>query len=308
MIKYIRNKVLFYTGLLLAAIVALGVGLVVNAAAAHADAQPVTITGEHPGVVSASIQDGWWRIDIVADMASEIKVITPDNFVVCSETDEGAPKNGNLSCDGLAYTFQDSADCVTVQFDWHYIESIGFNSSDPEFCRTPVEPTETPTPTPTDTYTSPVLDCPTGTVPGWLNDHGDPTSCVNNTPATPNCAPGTHFEVGAADGGCVINIAMCALGSHAVNVDGNDGPDGIFDHCELNAAVAPPTDGPTPPATDQPIAPTDPESTPVTTTPQVDQLANTGQNGFNAVWIGVLAGIILAAGVELMVANRKAKK
>lgn len=31
-------------------------------------------------------------------------------------------------------------------------------------------------------YTPPVVDCPEHTVPGWLNEHGDPTSCVGDHP------------------------------------------------------------------------------------------------------------------------------
>lgn len=31
-------------------------------------------------------------------------------------------------------------------------------------------------------YEPPVLNCPEGTVPGVINEHGDPTSCVNNEP------------------------------------------------------------------------------------------------------------------------------
>jgi len=56
------------------------------------------------------------------------------------------------------------------------------------------DPAETP-------YTPPVLHCESWQVPGWLNGHGDPTSCVNNEavpgshkgepPATPAPAPST---------------------------------------------------------------------------------------------------------------------
>jgi LPXTG-motif cell wall-anchored protein len=31
-------------------------------------------------------------------------------------------------------------------------------------------------------YTAPVMNCGEGTVPGWLNGHGDPTSCVGDNP------------------------------------------------------------------------------------------------------------------------------
>lgn len=31
-------------------------------------------------------------------------------------------------------------------------------------------------------YTPPVVECPEGTTPGWLNEHGDPTSCVGDDP------------------------------------------------------------------------------------------------------------------------------
>lgn len=37
-------------------------------------------------------------------------------------------------------------------------------------------------------YVPPVLNCPTGTTPGWINEHGDPTSCVNDEP-TPGDEP-----------------------------------------------------------------------------------------------------------------------
>lgn len=40
----------------------------------------------------------------------------------------------------------------------------------------PVEEPEEPT------YTAPIMNCGVGTVPGWLNEHGDPTSCVSNNP------------------------------------------------------------------------------------------------------------------------------
>jgi len=42
------------------------------------------------------------------------------------------------------------------------------------------DPTEEP-------YTAPVLHCEAWQVPGWLNGHGDPTSCVNN-----EAVPGSH--------------------------------------------------------------------------------------------------------------------
>lgn len=31
-------------------------------------------------------------------------------------------------------------------------------------------------------YTPPVMNCGPGTVPGWLNEFGDPTSCVGDNP------------------------------------------------------------------------------------------------------------------------------
>lgn len=45
-----------------------------------------------------------------------------------------------------------------------------------------VVPSTPPVEIPTQTYTPPVLDCQPGTVPGWTNEHGDPTSCVSNNP------------------------------------------------------------------------------------------------------------------------------
>lgn len=42
---------------------------------------------------------------------------------------------------------------------------------------------------PTPPYTPPVLDCPDGTVPGWVNEHGDPTSCVTDEPNPPVVTP-----------------------------------------------------------------------------------------------------------------------
>lgn len=39
---------------------------------------------------------------------------------------------------------------------------------------------EMPTPVPTATYTPPIVNCEEGTAPGWLNEQGDPTSCVDD--------------------------------------------------------------------------------------------------------------------------------
>jgi hypothetical protein len=38
-------------------------------------------------------------------------------------------------------------------------------------------------------YTPPIIDCAEWTVPGWLNEHGDATSCVSNNPC-PEVEPG----------------------------------------------------------------------------------------------------------------------
>lgn len=35
-------------------------------------------------------------------------------------------------------------------------------------------------------YTPPVLNCQPGTAPGWINEHGDPTACVDNQPTPPD--------------------------------------------------------------------------------------------------------------------------
>lgn len=35
-------------------------------------------------------------------------------------------------------------------------------------------------------YVPPVVECEPGTVPGWLNEHGDPTSCVDDHPCIAN--------------------------------------------------------------------------------------------------------------------------
>ena len=49
---------------------------------------------------------------------------------------------------------------------------------------TPVEvpPAEDPPAPAEDDYTPPVLDCESWQVPGWLNEHGDPSGCVENLP------------------------------------------------------------------------------------------------------------------------------
>jgi hypothetical protein len=55
-------------------------------------------------------------------------------------------------------------------------------------------PVETPSPDPAPSepaYTPPVLHCEPWQVPGWLNEHGDPTSCVNNSP-NPGEEPATE--------------------------------------------------------------------------------------------------------------------
>jgi hypothetical protein len=51
--------------------------------------------------------------------------------------------------------------------------------------------TPTPTPTPTPTFTP--FTCPEYKVPGWLDENGNPTSCVDNSPCPglvpPACLP-----------------------------------------------------------------------------------------------------------------------
>lgn len=58
--------------------------------------------------------------------------------------------------------------------------------------------TSTPTPEPTTTeapYVPPVVNCGPNEVPGWLNEHGDPTSCVNNCPYPGQTAAECHAPV-----------------------------------------------------------------------------------------------------------------
>ena len=47
---------------------------------------------------------------------------------------------------------------------------------------TPVEVPPVEVPPAEDDYTPPVLDCESWKVPGWLNEHGDPSGCVDNAP------------------------------------------------------------------------------------------------------------------------------
>jgi len=42
------------------------------------------------------------------------------------------------------------------------------------------------TPAVAECYVPPVLNCLPGTVPGWLNEHGDPTGCVDDHPCVAN--------------------------------------------------------------------------------------------------------------------------
>ena len=61
----------------------------------------------------------------------------------------------------------------------------------------PCPPTISPEPswvTPTEEPPGvPGLECPEGTVPGWLNENGEPTSCVGDSPQ-----PGTEQPVNPA--------------------------------------------------------------------------------------------------------------
>lgn len=76
-----------------------------------------------------------------------------------------------------AFGIDVDTDCVTwvqvAEFNYHYGENgeAGIGAC------------EEPTPTP-----SPTLECPPGTVPGWLDENGNPTSCVGDDPQ-PTPAP-----------------------------------------------------------------------------------------------------------------------
>lgn len=54
------------------------------------------------------------------------------------------------------------------------------------------------------TYTAPVINCGEGTVPGWLNEFGDPTSCVSDNP----CPEVDFGEVCPADLPAVPQISV----------------------------------------------------------------------------------------------------
>ena len=47
---------------------------------------------------------------------------------------------------------------------------------------TDLPPAEDPPEPAEDDYTPPVLDCESWQLPGWLNEHGDPSGCVENLP------------------------------------------------------------------------------------------------------------------------------
>ena len=115
-----------------------------------------------------------------------------------------------------AFGIDTDTDCVTwvqvAEFNYHYGENgetgIG----------TCTEPTPSPSPSPSPSPT-PVLECPAGTVPGWLDESGNPTSCVGDDPQpTPIPTPTTEVpatpNVPLAETGPVENdiLALIAAG------------------------------------------------------------------------------------------------
>lgn len=81
-----------------------------------------------------------------------------------------------------AFGIDTNEDCVTwvqvAEFNYHYGENG----------ETGIGACEEPTPD---------LECPTGTVPGWLDENGNPTSCVGDDPQ-PTTPPTPAVEVPAS--------------------------------------------------------------------------------------------------------------
>lgn len=142
------------------------------------------------------------------------------------------------------------------------------------------EQIQTTDPLPADDYTAPVLNCEPGTVPGWLNEHGDPTSCVGDLP----CPPVPFGE-------------PCP---------GDPAP-------EVAPAPQPPADAVTPPVA--PVAPAEPvvaaevapapAEAPLAADVAAPMLAETGAN--TALPLGV-AGIVLAVGAALVALSARARR
>lgn len=155
------------------AVALLAAAILTPAAAASADPNVETALPAN-GVQSIDRDGDVWTIATAAP-AWEIKVMSPRNEVLCG-TNYGNPCATSVS-------FTAAAECVYLQVDG----VPGWNSSDPYVCSSnPVTPTPTSTPTPEPTTppatTPPVMVCPPGTVPGWLDEDGLPTSCVENNP------------------------------------------------------------------------------------------------------------------------------
>lgn len=83
------------------------------------------------------------------------------------------------------------------------------------------EPTPSPEPTPTPSPEPPPLVCPEGTVPGWLDEAGNPTSCVGDDPQptppptptvtetpVPPTAPAPQLAQTGVDPGLGLSIAL----------------------------------------------------------------------------------------------------
>lgn len=136
--------------------------------------------------VTKDARTNGWTV-VTSSPAWEIKIMAPYNEVLCGT-------NYAIPCNSTE-TFTSDGECVYLQIDG--VE--GHNSSDPYVCATPPVTTPpiitTPTPEPTEPPITiipegpPVFDCAEGTVPGWLDEDGFPTTCVNDTPETPATPP-----------------------------------------------------------------------------------------------------------------------
>ncbi len=85
-----------------------------------------------------------------------------------------------------------------------------------------VEPSESPTPTPTPPE-PPVLNCPPGTVPGWLDEQGNPTSCISDNPTPgseqPSSTPSPLAETGVSVGDALMYaLALVVFGTTIVGL------------------------------------------------------------------------------------------
>lgn len=108
-------------------------GLVGLGAPASAD---VTDPLPANGVTSLTYTNSTWTITLASADASEVKMISPVQEIVCSEH-EGEPKNGHPMCSSTSYSFKSTEKCVMVQVDW---TNNKHNSSDPRACHNETGP------------------------------------------------------------------------------------------------------------------------------------------------------------------------